>query len=99
MKYVEVTGASLAALLRGLVVRREWLDVADVDPTPLAQNLLGDWVLVLCLFWAAVAGFRDRPRARTAALLAACAWLAVIYACHQGEYTFRLIRPAPDPLT
>ena len=85
MKYVEV-GAALAALVLravALVMR------AGEEERPFrTAELAADWVMVLILFWGAVALVPEKPRAKTACLVATCVWLAAIYALHQLHHTF-----------
>lgn len=72
MKYADcVPGVLVLALRLGLVPMGRWAL---------------DWVAVLALLWIAVALTRENPRGRSWSLAIACAWLAAIYATHQGPH-------------
>ena len=49
----------------------------------------GDWIAVLALLWIALVVTKEDSRSRRWALALSCAWLAAIYAIHQGPWTFR----------
>jgi hypothetical protein len=49
----------------------------------------GDWIAVLALLWIAIVLTREDSRSRRLAVALSCAWLAGIYAIHQGPWTFR----------
>jgi hypothetical protein len=48
-----------------------------------------DWIAVLALLWIALVVTKEDSRTRRWAIALSCAWLTVIYAIHQGPWTFR----------
>ena len=70
MKYLELLPAALILALR--LVRE----------TP--RQWAGDWIAVLALLWIAIVLTREDSRGRRWAVAISCAWLAAIYAVHQG---------------
>ncbi len=48
-----------------------------------------DWIAVLALLWIAIVVTKEDSRARRWAIALCCAWLTLIYAIHQGPWTFR----------
>ena len=75
MKYLDLLPAALILALR---MFRE-------SPSRWA----GDWITVLALLWIAIVVTKEDSRSRRWAVALSCAWLAMIYAIHQGLWTFR----------